>query len=87
MRKLAIAAAAAATLLTAVPAMAAGFYVGPGGVGVDVGPGYYAQDCDYYNNWCGSSGYYDYYGGPNVVIGGGWHGSHFHGGGGHFHHR
>lgn len=61
-----------------------GFYAGPGGIGVGVGaPGpYYGYGgCGYYN--CG--GYYNYYGGPNVVAGGGWHGHpHFHHG---FHHR
>lgn len=85
MRKLMLGAATAAALLTAAPAMAAGFYIGPGGVGVDVGPG---PDCGYWNNWCDGpyDGYYDYYGGPNVVIGsGGWYGHpHFHG---HWHHR
>jgi len=77
MKKLALGIATAVLLATAAaPAMAqVGFYVGPGGVGV----GYYG---------CGAA-YYDYYGGPNVVVGGGWgngwHGdwrvdhSHFHG--------
>jgi hypothetical protein len=61
-----------------------GFYDGPGGVGVDFGaPGpYYYDGCGYY----GCGGYYDYYGGPNVAIGGGrnngwrggWHGGHPH---------
>ena len=58
-----------------------GFYVGPGGVGVGVGaPGPDYGGCGYWNNYC--NGYYDYYGGPDVVIGGGgWHGHpHFHGG-------
>jgi hypothetical protein len=58
-------------------------------VGVGVGaPAYY--DCGYYGYPCG---YYDY-GGPNVVIGGGWgpgwhvgwHGGGWHGGhAAHFH--
>ncbi len=84
MKKLAIAAAAAAVLASAAPAMAAGVYFGPGGVGVNVGPGPVYGNCGYWNNYC--NGYYDYYdGGPNVVIGGGWHGHpHFHGG---FHHH
>jgi len=79
MKKLTLALAAAAVLATAAPAMAfVGFRVGPVGVG---GPGPYYR-CGYYDNPCG--GYYDYYGGPNVVIGGGWHGHpHFH----HWHHR
>ncbi|HEY1979058.1 MAG TPA: hypothetical protein VGH13_03150 [Xanthobacteraceae bacterium] len=85
MKKLALGIATAAVLMgAAAPAMAQiGFYAGPRGVGVGVGaPGPYYSDCGYYNN-CG--GYYDYYGGPDVVIGGGgggWHGHpHFHGGG------
>lgn len=41
MRKLALSIAAAAVVFTAAPAMAQGFYIGPGGVGVDVGPHYY----------------------------------------------
>jgi len=85
MKKLALAVATTAFLIGAAPAMAAGVYIGPGGVGVDVGPGpgpYYGN-CGYWNNWC--RGYYDYYDGPNVVVGGGgWHGHpHFHG---HWHH-
>ncbi len=41
---------------------------------------YYYGGCGYYNYPCGGP-YYDYYGGPSVVIGGGgWHGHpHFHG--------
>ena len=56
MKKLALGLVAAATLLTAaVPAMAqVGFYAGPGGVGIGVGP-----PAPY--------GYYDYYGGPPGV--------------------
>jgi len=79
MKKLALGLATAAMLLTAaVPAMAQiGVRVGPFGFGVGPGP-YYG--CDYYNNWCNGP-YYDYYGGPNVVVGNGWH--HWH----HWHHR
>lgn len=72
MRKIAFGIVAAATLLTAaaVPAMAqVGIYAGPGGVGVDIGPqpgyGY-------------PYGYYDYYGGPGVVVTPGWHRWHHH---------
>ena len=68
MRKLAlgISAAALLTAAAAAPAVAqVGFYAGPFGVGVGVGaPAYY--DCGYYGNPCG---YYDYYGGPNIVVG------------------
>ncbi|HEX3936355.1 MAG TPA: hypothetical protein VHX43_02535 [Xanthobacteraceae bacterium] len=86
MKKLTIALATAGLLATAAPAMAfVGFHVGPVGVGVG-GPGpYYGYNGCGYNYPCGGP-YYDYYGGPNVVIGGGggWHGhSHFH----HWHHR
>jgi hypothetical protein len=67
MRKLALGIVAAATLLAAAaPAMAqVGIYAGPGGVGVGVGvPGpYYGYP----------NGYYDYYGGPGVVVTPGWH--------------
>jgi hypothetical protein len=69
MRKLALSIAAAAALLTAAaaPAMAQGFYVGPGGVGLSFGGPY----------WGGYPyrGYYDYWGGPGVVVGPrwGWH--------------
>jgi hypothetical protein len=60
MRKLALGIVAAATLLTvAAPAMAqVGVYAGPGGVGVQVGTPYYGYP----------NGYYDYYGGPGVVV-------------------
>jgi Spy/CpxP family protein refolding chaperone len=63
MRKLALSIAAAAALLTAAaaPAMAQGFYVGPGGFGLSFGAPYY-----------GYPGYYDYYGGPGVVVAPGW---------------
>jgi hypothetical protein len=66
MRKLALGIAAAAALLTAsVPAMAqGGFYAGPGGFEVGVGPPAYGPS---------PYGYYDYYGGPRVVMGPGWH--------------
>jgi hypothetical protein len=82
MKKLALGVAAAAVLLSAVPAMAqVGVYAGPRGVGVELGaPGYYDHGgCGPYN----CRGYYDYYGGPNVVVGGGWHGHHR----GHGHYR
>jgi hypothetical protein len=67
MRKLTLGIVAAAAVLTAaVPAMAqVGFYAGPGGVGIGVGAPYYGYG---YPN-----GYYDYYGGPNVVVTPGWH--------------
>jgi hypothetical protein len=84
MKKIAIGVLAAATILTAAPAMAqVGFYAGPGGVGVDVGaPGPYAQ-CGYPNYPCDRH-YYDYYGGPDVAVGvgpgwhRGWHHGHWH---------
>lgn len=75
MKKLALGIATAAVLLSAAPAMAQiGFYAGPGGVGVGVGvprPYYDYDRC--YGYSC--RGYYDYYDGPSVVIGGGpaWH--------------
>jgi hypothetical protein len=88
MKKLALGIATAMVLATAaVPAMAqVGFYAGPGGVGVDVGAPapYYYDNCGDY----GCGGYYDYYGGPNVVIGGGGWGGGWNGGSqghGHFH--
>jgi hypothetical protein len=47
MRKIALGLVAAASLLTAAPAMAqVGFYAGPGGVGVGV-PGPYYNGCGY----------------------------------------
>lgn len=66
MKKLALGVVAAAALLTAAaPAMAqVNFYAGPGGVGVEVG-------APYYNGY--PYGYYDYYGGPGVVVTPGWH--------------
>jgi len=90
MRKLALGLSTAAllTAAAAAPAMAqVGFYAGPFGVGVGGGAPAY-NDCGYYGYPCG---YYDYYGGPNVVVGGGWgpsrHGG-WHGGhAAHFHHR
>lgn len=64
MRKFALSIAAAAALLTAAaaPAMAQGFYVGPGGFGLSFGAPYYGYD----------PGYYDYYGGPGVVVAPDW---------------
>jgi len=79
MKKIALGVIAAASLMTAVPAMAQiGFYAGPGGVGVGVGvPGPYYRDCGYYR--CDRR-YYDYYDGPApgvaVRVGPGWH--HYH---------
>jgi len=87
MRKLALGISAAALLTAAATAPAVaqvGFYAGPFGVGVGA-PAYY--DCGYYGNPCG---YYDYYGGPNIVVGGrwgGWRGGGWHDGHAHFHHR
>jgi hypothetical protein len=75
MKKIALGIIAAATIFTAVPAMAqVGFYAGPGGIGIGVGPPAY----DYY-----APGYYDYYGGPGVVVTPGWQGHYDH----HWHHR
>jgi hypothetical protein len=70
MKKIAIGLVAASALFAAAPAMAqVGFYVGPGGIGVGV-PGPYYDGCGYY----GCRHYYDYSGGPGVVIGApGWH--------------
>ncbi len=77
MKKLALGLVAAATIFTAVPAMAqVGFYAGPGGVGVGVGvPGPYYNNCGYPYYRCDRT-YYDYYGGPDVAVGvgPGWHG-------------
>ena len=88
MRKLAlgIGTAALLTAAAAAPEMAqVGFYAGPFGVCVGA-PAFY--DCGYfgYGNPCG---YYDYYSGPNIVVGGGWGGWNggWHGGHVHFHHR
>jgi len=62
MRKLAIALVAAITVGAAVPAAAqVGFYAGPGGIGVGVGPGYYGY----------GGPHYGYYGGPY------WHHRHY----------
>jgi len=76
MRKIALGLVAAASLVTAAPAMAqVGFYAGPGGVAVGVGtPGPYYTGCGPYNT-SPCRDYYDYYNGPEVVIGGhpGWH--------------
>ena len=82
MKKIALGLVAATSLLVAAPAMAqVGFYAGPGGVGVGVGvPGpapYYGYGgCGPYGN----APCYDYYNGPDVVIGGGpvWHGHGYH---------
>jgi hypothetical protein len=77
MRKIVLGLVAATAVFAAAPAMAqVGFYAGPGGIGVGVGgPGGYDR-CGY-DYPCGR-GYYDYYNGPDVVIGGGphWHGHH-----------
>jgi hypothetical protein len=83
MKKLAFGLVAAATIFTAVPAMAqVGFYAGPDGVGVGVPGPYY--NCGYPNYPCDRT-YYDYYGGPGVAVGvgPGWH-RYRHGG--HWHH-
>lgn len=78
MKKLALGVATLAVLLGAAPAMAqVGFYAGHRGVGVELGapaPYYDRYDsCGPYSYDC--SGYYDYYNGPGVVVGGGgWHG-------------
>ncbi len=73
MKKVAIGALTAAALLTAAPAAMAqvGFYAGPGGVGVDVGPPAPYYRCGY--GYPCDRGYYDYYGGPDVVVRPGWH--------------
>jgi hypothetical protein len=64
MKKLALGLVAAATIFTAVPAMAqVGFYAGPGGIGVQVGP----PDRYYYDNDYPGYGTYDYYNGPAAV--------------------
>lgn len=71
MKKLALGLVAAATLLTAAPAMAqVGFYAGPGGVGIGFGPPYYGPS------------YYDYYGAPGPYVAPGWRFHHWH----HWHH-
>jgi hypothetical protein len=83
MKKLTLGLIAAATIFTAVPAMAqVGFYAGPGGVGVGVGvPGPY-YSCGYPNYPCDRT-YYDY-AGPGVAVGvgpgwhRGWHGDRWH---------
>ena len=68
MKKLALGLVAAATLLTAAPAMAqVGFYAGPGGVGIGFGAPYY-----------GGGPYYDYYRGPGVYVAPGWRYHHWH---------
>jgi hypothetical protein len=81
MKKLALGIATAAVLFTAAPAMAFGVHVGVGPVGVGVGvPGPYYGNCGYWNNYCNSGPYYDYYSGPSVWVGGGGGGWHGHGG-------
>jgi hypothetical protein len=82
MKKIVLGVIAAASIMTAVPAMAqVGFYAGPGGVGAGVGaPGpYYNNGCGYPNYPC-DRGYYDYYNGPSVGVrvGPGWHGHYAH---------
>jgi hypothetical protein len=70
MRKLALGIAAAATIFTAVPAMAqVGLYAGPGGVGVQFGGPY-----GYYG-YAPYRGYYDYAPAPAY----GWHRHEWHG--------
>ena len=66
MRKLALGIVAATALMAvSAPAMAqVGFYAGPGGIEVGVGPPAYGT---------APYGYYDYYGGPNVVVAPRWH--------------
>jgi hypothetical protein len=66
MKKIAIGVLAAATILTAAPAMAqVGFYAGPSGVGVGLG-----APSPYYNyGYPRDRAYYDYYGGPGVAVG------------------
>ena len=73
MRKLALGIVAATALMAvSAPAMAqVRFYAGPGGIEIGVGPPAYGP---------APYGYYDYYGGPNVVVAPGWH--HWH----HWHH-
>jgi hypothetical protein len=74
MKKIALGIVAAATIFTAAPAMAqVGFYAGPGGIGVQVGPPQRYYYDDYYNY---PNAYYDYYGGPGVVVTPGWHDYH-----------
>ena len=72
MKKIAIGVLTAAALLTAAPAAMAqvGFYAGPGGVGIDVGPPVPYYRCGY--GYPCDRGYYDYYGGPGVVVRPGW---------------
>jgi hypothetical protein len=72
MKKIAIGIVAAATLFAAAPAMAqVGFYAGPGGVGIGVGP-------PVYDNYYYGPHYYDYYGGPGVVVTPGWDDHYYH---------
>jgi hypothetical protein len=74
MKKIALGLVAAATIFTAVPAMAqVGFYAGPGGVGFQFAPPHrYYYDYDYgYTPYR----YYDYDSGPVVTFRAGprWH--------------
>jgi hypothetical protein len=74
MKKIALGLVAAATIFTAVPAMAqVGFYAGPGGIGFQFGPPHrYYYDYDYgYTPYR----YYDYDSGPVVTFRAGprWH--------------
>ena len=66
MRKLALGIATAATVFTAAPALAqVGFYVGPGGPSVEVGPPYRHYDGPYWrHHYRGNFGWNDerYYG-------------------------
>ena len=77
MKKIMLGLVAAATIFTAVPAMAQiGFYAGPGGVGVGIGaPGPYYHRCGF-DYPCRR--YYDYYDGPRVMVRPGWHERHWH---------
>jgi len=68
MKKLAFGIATAAVLLATVPAMAqVDLYAGPGGVGVQFGPGYEHRYHDYYGGYP-YGGYYNAYPGPHVWI-------------------
>ena len=75
MKKIALGLVAAATIFTAVPAMAqVGFYAGPGGIGFQFGPPHhYYYDYDY--GYTPYRYYYDYDSGPVVTFraGPGWH--------------
>jgi hypothetical protein len=79
MKKLALGIIMATALFAAAPAMAFDVHVGAGGLGVGIGvPGPYYHDGCGYNYPC--RGYYDYYSGPDIAVGDGWHGrGHGHG--------